>query len=270
MPRRRESKAEPKLKLNSSQQVSRISSFIAKQVKLSGTNGVVVGMSGGIDSVVTATLCARAIGAERVLGVLMFENVARKTQDFLDARRIAGELRIETLDISITNAVETIVNLLEASGSKISRLTLANIKARIRMVILYALANERKLLVAGTGDRSESLVGYFTKYGDGGVDMLPIGHLYKTEVRSLGTYLGIPYEIVSKPSSPNLWPGHTATQELPADYDVLDKVLTLLLDSNKTIRQIKGQTGVSERLIRDIIKLYSESSHKRLLPPVME
>lgn len=268
--RPRESQAELKLKLNSAQQVSRISSFIARQVKISQTNGVVIGMSGGIDSAVTASLCVSAVGAKRVLGVLLFEDVARKTQDFLDAKKMADQLRIKTIDISITDAVEATVNSLKARGCKISRLTLANIKARTRMVILYALANERRLLVAGTGDRSESLVGYFTKYGDGGVDILPIGHLYKTEVRSLGTYLRIPYEIVSKPSSPNLWPGHKASEELPADYDVLDKVLTLLFDSKMTFQQIKKQTGVSEQLMRDVIKLNKGSIHKRLLPPLME
>ena len=233
-------------------------------------NGVVVGMSGGIDSALTATLCVRALSSKRVLGVLLFEDVARKTRDFLDAKRMADLLRIKTVDISITDTVEAIVNSLKASGCKISRLTLANIKARTRMVILYALANERRLLVAGTGDRSESLVGYFTKYGDGGADILPIGHLYKTEVRSLGTYLRIPYEIVSKPSSPNLWTGHKASEELPADYDVLDKVLTLLFDSKKTFRQIKKQTGVSEQLMRDVVKLNKRSCHKRLLPPLVE
>lgn len=233
-------------------------------------NGVIVGMSGGIDSAVTATLCVRAVSAKRVLGVFLFEDVARKTRDFLDAKRMADQLQIKTVDISITDFVEAIVNSLKASRCKISRLTLANIKARTRMVILYALANERKLLVAGTGDRSESLVGYFTKYGDGGVDILPIGHLYKTEVRSLGTYLRMPYEIVTKPSSPNLWPGHIASEELPADYDVLDKVMTLLFDSKKTFRQIKKQTGVSEQLIRDVVELNERSSHKRLLPPLAE
>ena len=184
MTTRLEPEADLKLELNSAQQVSRINSFIVRQLKVSRMNGVVVGMSGGIDSALTATLCVRALSSKRVLGVLLFEDVARKTRDFLDAKRMADLLRIKTVDISITDTVEAIVNSLKASGCKISRLTLANIKARTRMVILYALANERRLLVAGTGDRSESLVGYFTKYGDGGADILPIGHLYKTEVRS--------------------------------------------------------------------------------------
>ena len=136
------------------------------------------------------------------------------------------------------------------------------------MVILYALANERNLLVAGTGDRSESLLGYFTKYGDGGVDILPIGHLYKTEVRALGSELKLPYAIVTKPSSPNLWPGHRAVEELPADYDVLDRVLTLLYDSRKSLQQISSQTGISRSVIREVIKMNEQSKHKRELPPV--
>jgi hypothetical protein len=106
-----------------------------------------------------------------------------------------------------------------------------------------------------------------TKYGDGGVDILPIGHLYKTEVRSLAARLRVPYEIVMKPSSPNLWPGHKASQELPADYDVLDRVLTLLFDSKKNPSQIVKETGYSKRIIRDVIKLNMESSHKRQVAP---
>src|SRR2546430_10797352 len=98
------------------------------------------------------------------------------------------------------------------------------------MVSLYYLANAKNLLVAGTGDKSEDLIGYFTKYGDGGVDFLPIAHLYKSQVRQLGSFLNVPREIVEKPSSPNLWEGHKATDEIPLDYNVLDEVLVCLFD----------------------------------------
>jgi NAD+ synthase len=162
------------------------------------------------------------------------------------------------------------VRVLHSRKCRTSRLTLANIKARVRMVTLYAIANERKLLVAGTGDRSESLVGYFTKFGDGGVDILPIGHLYKTEVRALGTALRLPFDIVTKPSSPNLWPGHKASQELPADYDLLDKVLTLRFDSKKTFSEIEKKTGASKKLISEVISLNAVSGHKRRMPPILE
>ena len=201
-----------------------------------------------------------------MLGVFLFEERSRKSQDLLDARAVAKNLGIKTLDLCITPVVDAFLQLLKSNRCRVSRLTLANIKARTRMVVLYALANERNLLVAGTGDRSESLVGYFTKYGDGGVDILPIGHLYKTEVRALGSALRVPYNVVIKPSSPNLWPGHKAAHELPADYDLLDKVLTMIFDSNKKPREIRKQTGASDDIVREVIKLNTASEHKRQLP----
>ena len=251
--------------LNARDEISRISSFIRRQVSDSHTNGVVVGISGGIDSAVVAALCSLALGPGRVLGVYLFEERARSSQDYKDATLLAKRLKISTLDYCITPIIDAISKTLKSKKQNLSRLSSANVKARTRMILLYALANERNLLVAGTGDRSEELLGYFTKYGDGGVDFLPIGHLYKTEVRALGTALRIPYNIVAKPSSPNLWPGQKATHELPADYDVLDKVLTLLYDSKLTPGQVK-KTGVSESLVRQVIKLNTASEHKRHLP----
>jgi NAD+ synthase len=113
------------------------------------------------------------------------------------------------------------------AGSKIAE---ANVKARARMMICYFFANSFNMPVAGTGDRSEDLIGYFTKHGDGGVNFLPIAHLYNTQVRALGAHLGLPERIVTKPSSPQLWPGHLATDEIPLGYEKLDLVLHLLFD----------------------------------------
>ncbi len=250
-------------KFDSDREIKLISSLIHKKMSESGANGVVVGISGGIDSAVVASLCKKALGAKRVLGVFLFEENSRKSQDMVDAKLLAKCLGIKTLDIPISNAIDAIAGLL---GKRASRLTFANIKARTRMVILYALANQRNLLVAGTGDRSESLIGYFTKYGDGGVDFLPIGHLYKTEVRALGAVLQVPFNIITKPSSPNLWPNHKASDELPADYDILDRVLTLIFDSKMRREEIRSRTGVSDELIDKVIKLNRASEHKRQLP----
>src|SRR5712664_2654683 len=111
-----------------------------------------------------------------------------------------------------------------------AKIPLANIRSRTRMIILYYFANLNNYLVAGTGDRSEDLIGYFTKYGDGGVDFLPIAHLYKSQVRFLAKHVGISPEIVEKPSSPNLWEGHKATDEIPLDYSELDRALVCLFD----------------------------------------
>ncbi|HVB11504.1 MAG TPA: NAD+ synthase [Nitrososphaerales archaeon] len=251
---------------NAQKEITRISSFIKSQIDDSHAKGVVVGISGGIDSAVIAALCRKALGSSKVLGVFLFEERSHKSQDFSDARLLAKNLRIKSLDLCITPVVDSFLKLLKSNDCRVSRLTLANIKARTRMVLLYAIANQRNLLVAGTGDRSENLLGYFTKYGDGGVDFLPIGHLYKTEVRALGTSLRIPYNIVTKPSSPNLWPGHKATHELPADYDLLDRILTLIFDSNEGPKEIREKIGAPEDLVRRVIKLNTDSKHKRQTP----
>lgn len=253
---------------NIDHEVSKICAFIRNQVRGAHANGVVLGISGGIDSAVTAALCKKALGAKRVSGVLMFEKNISNSGDRVDAISLARNLGIKIIELSVTPIIRLISNNLAASGLKISRLTLANIKARTRMLSLYAIANERNFLVVGTGDRSEILVGYFTKYGDGGVDLLPIGHLLKTEVRTLGSRLRLPYNIITKPSSPNLWPGQKASEELPADYDELDRVLTLLYDKQANKSQVQKITGASATLVNEVIRLHNKSAHKRVLPPI--
>lgn len=256
------------LESNIDHEISKICSFVRKKVRDAHAKGVVLGISGGIDSAVTAALCKTALGAKRVTGVLMFEEDPSNSIDRADAISLVKMLGINTIEMNLTPVIRAISDSLTSSGLKISRLTLANIKARTRMVSLYAIANQRNLLVAGTGDRSEILVGYFTKYGDGGVDFLPIGHLLKTEVRTLGSNFRLPYQIVTKPSSPNLWPGQKASEELPADYDMLDRVITLLYDKHASKSQIQKMTGASASLLNDVEKLHEKSFHKRMPPPV--
>src|SRR5207247_5173639 len=143
--------------------------------------------------------------------------------DSRDARELAKVLKIEKVEFPIDELSDLFLTNFPAKTK--DRVTLGNLKARIRMASLYFLANAKNLLVAGTGDKSEDLIGYFTKYGDGGVDFLLIAHLYKTQVKNLGSFLNVPREIVEKPSSPNLWEGHKATDEIPLGYNELDEVL---------------------------------------------
>jgi NAD+ synthase len=153
---------------------------------------------------------------------------------------------------------------------RVSRVVAGNLKARIRMCFLYSVANENNLVVAGTGDRSESLIGYFTKYGDGGADIFPIAHLYKTEVRVLADYLGVPHGVVTKPSSPNLWEGHKAIDEIPAEYDVMDRALVQLFDEGKSREIVSKNTGLSLEKISEIVSRNERSLHKREPPRSME
>jgi NAD+ synthase len=244
----------------------RITEFVRQVVRKAAKKGVVVGISGGVDSAVVATLCERALGRERVLVVYIFEDEQKESQDYEDAKKIAEELNLPTVEIDLTPVLDAFSKNMTSRGLRLSKLSLGNVKARLRMTILYSLANERDLLVAGTDDRSENLLGYFTKYGDGGSDFMPIAHLYKSDVRALGSALRLPFEIITKPSTPNLWRGHLATQELPADYDVLDPILTLLFDSHESVEGVSKKTRASIAVIRKVIAMNRKSQHKRELP----
>ncbi|RLI81584.1 NAD(+) synthase, partial [Archaeoglobales archaeon] len=155
-----------------------ICNFIERYIKESNADGVVVGLSGGVDSSTVAFLCVRALGKERVLGLVMPEVGITAEEDIRDAIDIAEILGIKYKTVEINE----IVNLFKEKLGEGGKLAEANLKPRIRMIINYYHANRMNRLVAGTGNKSELMIGYFTKYGDGGVDFLPIGDLYKTEV----------------------------------------------------------------------------------------
>lgn len=255
------------LKLDYDAVVGDIVHFIKKTVSRAGAKGAVVGLSGGVDSSVVGALCVKALGEANVVGVLMPANHTPE-EDMKDARSLAADWDIETVEIEIDSVFSTIVESIPIN--KLTRLTQANVKARTRMLLLYVIANERAMLVAGTGDRSEDLLGYFTKYGDGGVDFLPISHLYKTQVRALGAQLGLPAHVAGKPASPQLWPGHLATDELPLDYDKLDVVLHCLFDLKLSEAEAAETTAVDLKVIKEIVQRFNASSHKRVYPPMVK
>lgn len=257
-----------KPKFNTTLEIQRICRFIRDYVTRAGAKGVVIGVSGGIDSAVVASLSARALGRGKVTGLLMFEDHGQDSRDHDDAKRLISSIGISSYEISFSPIVESFRRTLQ--NFKISRTALGNIKARTRMIILYGLANSRNLLVAGTGDKSEESIGYFTKYGDGGVDFQPIAHLYKSEVKLLAMHLGVPEQIVNKPSSPHLWKGHLATDEIPADYPVLDRVLSLLYDKGKKPDEVSKELKISRRVVSKVADLHTRSIHKRMLPPSVE
>jgi len=233
----------------------------------SRAKGIVVGLSGGIDSGVTASVCVKAIGPEKVTGLLLFEKRTMESTDSKDARELARTLKIETLEFPVDEVLDSL--LINFPVKTKDRVTIGNLKARIRMTSLYFIANAKNFLVAGTGDRSEDLIGYFTKYGDGGVDFLPIAHLYKTQVKSLGRHLELPSQILNKPSSPNLWEGHKATDEIPLDYDVLDLALVCLFDLKMRPKEVAGILGIDVETLEEILHLYQASIHKRSYPSMV-
>ncbi len=258
---------EKRLSLDPQTAISRVVDFVRTSFESSGCAGIVVGLSGGIDSALTATLCVRAVGPEKVTGVFMFEERMRDGVDARHAREIAKNLHIRTFDLTLDPLVK---RFSETFPIKIeNQVARGNLKARMRMMSLYYLANAKNLLVAGTGDRSEDLIGYFTKYGDGGVDFLPIAHLYKSQVRFLAKHAGISPEVVEKPSSPNLWEGHRATDEIPLDYAELDRALVCLFDLKATPEDTAKNLGIDEVKVRDILARFRNSTHKRTYPPMI-
>lgn len=242
-----------------------VEDFIASTVEASGRRGVVVGLSGGLDSSVTARLCVDALGPERVRGLVMPDSDVTPWEDVEDALRLAEGLGVEAEVVDITGVVRAIVKSLPFEGDRVA---VGNVRARVRMVMLYYAANSLDLLVAGTGDRSELLLGYFTKYGDGGADLLPIGGLYKTQVRELGRRLGLPPRIVEKPSSPRLWRGQTAEGELGLSYELIDPILHGLYDLGLSEEEVAEGVGVGLEEVRRVRSMVERSRHKRSPPPI--
>ena len=247
-----------------------IQKFTKEVVRSANASGVVLGLSGGVDSTLTAALCTRALGKDKVLGLMMPTSFTPE-RDNEDAAELAEMLGIRVKKVRIDSICDAFVEALGigADDAK-SRIPLANIRARIRMIIPYFYANANNYLVAGTGDRSETLIGYFTKYGDGGADFFPIRHLYKTQVRELAKHLGIPARMADKPSSPQLYPGHKLSDELPLDYGRLDLVLVGLFDYRMLPEKVSEATNVPLDIVMEVSSRHNRTEHKRESPPAIE
>lgn len=233
-----------------------IADWLTEQTSAAGVDGVVVGLSGGIDSSVAATLAARALGESRVTGVIM---PAYSQQDDIDDARLMGNhLGISVREVDLAGPFDEIVNTLPPGND----LAVANIKPRLRMITLYHIANSNNLMVVGTGNRSELMVGYFTKYGDGGVDLLPLGSLYKHQVRELARAIGVPERIIERPPSAGLWAGQTDESEMGITYEELDGILEALE---------RGDTsGYDSERVQQVRQMVARSAHKRSMPPIFE
>jgi NAD+ synthase len=262
-----------KLKLSSSvlnldlfETEKKITGFIKEYVSNSQAEGVVLGLSGGIDSATVAVLCSKALGSKNVLALLLHEGETRTQKDIDDAKIIAKQFNIETQTIDITSALESMYTTIPLYDQKNQKCK-GNIKARTRMIVLYYYANKLNKIVCGGTDKSETLMGYFTKWGDGAADMLPIRDLYKTQVRKLAIHLGIPKEIALKPSTPTLWPNQVAEDELGIKYETLDLML-YGLEKFMPINEIANQLNIEQDTIETIKKRCAYNEHKRQMPIV--
>ncbi len=238
-----------------------ITEFIKTYVENSRCRGVVIGLSGGVDSAVTAVLCKKALGGDRVT-CLFLPDESTPEIDFRDYKEVTDifNLRCEVKDIS--SIVESIK---ENSVYPPDKMALANIKARVRMILLFEYANTTNTLVCGTSNKSEMLIGYFTKYGDGGVDIMPLGDLYKTQVWELARHLGIPNSIISKPPSAGLYKGQTDEEEIQMKYEKLDKILAGL-ERKMKIEDIARFSGTTIEEVLRIKDMRIKTQHKRRVP----
>jgi NAD+ synthase len=254
-------------KLDFKATLKEIYGFIRTVIQQAGASGVVVGLSGGVDSSLTVALCVGALGREKVLGLFM-PAAFTPQQDTVDAQELANRLGIRTVQVSIDEIGEVFIEKIKIDRQDTrKRKAIANIRARIRMVILYYYSNIKNYLVAGTSDRSEILIGFFTKHGDGGADFLPISHLYKTQVRELARHMGISKKIANKPSSPQLYHGHKLSDELPLSYNDLDPILVGLFDNQLSSKEVSRMRNIPLKIVEDIRRRFEASRHKRSLPP---
>lgn len=241
--------------------IEKISNWLRDIVNQAGAEGLVVGLSGGIDSACTAALSKRAVG-DRVLAVLM--PCHSQPVDAEYARMVVDAFNLKSVTVDLGSTYDAFISALPPVGQDNSRdpLARANIKPRLRMMTLYYLASKHNYLVAGTGNKSELLVGYFTKYGDGGVDMEPLGDLYKWQVREIARKLGIPQPIIDRPPTAGLWPDQTDESEMGITYQVLDDTLAAIEEGDTT--------GVDPAVLLRVRKMIASSEHKRHAPPLCE
>ncbi|HEV2316425.1 MAG TPA: NAD+ synthase [Thermoplasmata archaeon] len=243
--------------------VEAIHQFLRAHVRDAGASGLTVGLSGGIDSALMARLARDALGAGAVHGVLLPSPKSPdgvRTETLGYARSIGIEAAVVPLDRLVDGLHATVPELTD-------RIALGNATARLRMTVLYALSRERGTLVAGTGNKTELLLGYFTKYGDGGVDLHPLGDLYKTDIRALARQLELPPEIQQRPPSAGFWEGQTDEGELGLTYETIDRIL-YGFEQLRTAEEVAELTGADLAAVRALAERVAHNRHKRVPIPI--
>ncbi|MGE5243795.1 MAG: NAD(+) synthase [Betaproteobacteria bacterium] len=244
----------------------RIAGWMRERVQEAGAQGLVVGLSGGVDSALVVRL-AQLAAPGAVVGALM--PCHSDPQDERDARLVAERFSVPTVRVPLEPAYDALAAALDAAAASLrvtirperphddprARVAVANLKPRLRMASLYYLANTLNYLVAGTGNRSELSIGYFTKHGDGGVDLLPLANLVKSEVRAMARALGVPDAVVDRTPSAGLWSGQSDESEMGFSYGDLEHYLR------------DGPQSVAPAVAIKIERLVRTSEHKRHLPP---
>ena len=238
----------------------KIEEFLISQIEKNKSDGLILGLSGGIDSAVLAYICKRKL-KEKTLAIIMPDTTITPNVETEDALKMISLTGIEYKLIDIKPIVNEYSMYLEPNER-----AKGNLRARVRSNILYYYANAKNLLVLGSSDKSEYKIGYFTKFGDGSSDITPIVSLYKLQIREIAKYLGVPENVITKKSSPHLWEEHEAEKELEATYEEIDSILYCLIEKKLTIEETVNKTGIEIATVQKIYELNKNSEHKRLPP----
>jgi len=236
-----------------------IEKFVSDQIEKTHSKGVILGLSGGVDSAVLAYICKRKL-KDKTLALIMPDTAITPESETEDALKMISLTGIEYKLIDIKPIINEYSMYLEPNER-----AKGNLRARVRTNILYYYANIKNYLVLGSSDKSEHLIGYFTKFGDGASDITPIISLYKLQVREIAKYLGVPEKVISKKSSPHLWKDHEAEKELGIPYEEIDSILYCLFQKNLSIDETGKITQIDRSVIKKINQLHINSEHKRLL-----
>ena len=241
--------------------------FIQNHVQKTDLNGVVVNVSGGIDSAVTLHLAVLALGPDKVTAITIPECDVTPESDITDVMLHCKRLNLTCNTVDITEILHVIRDIMPKYDVT-DRITTGNIRSRLRMIVAYHYANTEQRLVLGTSNKTELLTGFFTKHGDGGVDLMPLGDLWKYNIKELAKYLKIPDNIIKKPPSPGFYKGHTDEDELGMSYDNIDLIL-YGYENGLTVNEIVAETSILKDEVSRILRRVKANQHKRRLPLIL-
>ena len=256
-----------KLAIDCDMTIEKVIEFIQTQVKNANLEGVIVNVSGGIDSAVTLHLAVMALGPEKVTAITIPERDVTPQRDITDVMLHCKQLNLTCNTVDITEILHVIRDIMPKYDIT-DRITTGNIRSRLRMIVAYHHANTERRLVLGTSNKTELLTGFFTKHGDGGVDLMPLGDLWKYNIKELAKYLEIPENIIKKPPSPGFYKGHTDEDELGMRYDNIDLIL-YGYEQGLTVNEITTETNIIESEVKRILRRVKANQHKQRLPLIL-
>lgn len=229
-----------------------IENWIREKLISTGAKGAVLGVSGGVDSALLAGLLTRSLGADKVIGVIM--PCHSMPDDERYALLLAEKFSFKTYKVDISASYNTLLAEIQNAAGILGEMSSANIKPRLRMTVLYSIAQQNGFLVCGATNKDELMYGYFTKHGDSGVDILPMADLLKGEVYAASRYIGVPEEIINRAPTAGLWEGQTDEKEMGLSYDELDHYL--------------AEGNAPSHIKLKIETAMARSEHKRKYPPM--